>query len=358
VVLIGAGPTARQSYFPALQQLQQENALIVRAIVQATTSGLEAIQNAFPGIRCVSTMDAAAIQPDALAIIATPTRFHFAQVHAALKRGWHVLCASPLATNATEAALMIAAAQRHERFLAVDLRTRFFPGARYLRTLCHDQLLGPPINLRVQLGPPRPLADAEFRAGKLVHVESVLPALGSAGLDLLTWCLGSARLVSYADDAMGGVEATAAVRLSFRDEVRGILHLSQEWSGADSYEFVFERGIARWTTNRGGTLVLQLASAPFALVGELAMPLSVVPSPRFDTPLATDLAASVEQLENVIAAIAGRCALRTPALEVLPVIALIDECFARRTPLAQPWLSRNDAAHARALAPPPPLSRP
>jgi predicted dehydrogenase len=305
----------------------------------------------------VESIDAVTNSPDAIALIATPPRFHLSQVNAALKRGWHVLCSTPLTPNAVEAATMIASAQRHERLLAVDLRTRLFPAALYLREVCRDHLLGPPLSFRMDVGQTHRATDDVSKTEKLEHAHGVLADLGAPILDLLTWCFGSAGVVSYADDAMGGAEATAVIELEFRDGVRGTVHLSRDWPTEDAGTFVFERGIVRWTAHRPAAVTLQIASAPFAIAGELTAPLSAVRATPTAAPLATDASACASQLENLIAAIAGRSALRMPATEAMHSLPLIDDCYARRSPLPQPWLSPNDAVHARALSPPPMVRR-
>lgn len=358
VVLVGVGVGARHWYFAALNALQLAGTLIVRAIVDpAGTVGDEA-REAFPKAIHATSFDSLPHLPDALAIIATPIRQHMAQTNVALKRGWHVLCSTPLAANAGDAATMIAAAQRHDRLLAVDFRTRFFPACRYLRTLCEDHLLGPPLSFRVHVGQTSPGAGGNVGTDKLLRPDGALTLLGSPCLELLTWCFGDAAIVNYADDAMGGVEANAVIDLAFRDGLRGTVHLSRDWPVEDSYTVVFERGIARWNGSRVNGLTLQLASAPMALAGELAAPLSAVHPQAALPPITTETEASVALLEHLVAAIRGRETLRVPATEVMHSLPLIDACYAQRSPLPQPWLSRNDAAHARALSPPAALRRP
>jgi predicted dehydrogenase len=213
------------------------------------------------------------------------------------------------------------------------------------------------LSFRVDVGPTQREADDISKNGKLEHTQGVLAELGAPTLDLLTWCFGNAGLVRYADDAMGGAEATALIELEFREAVRGTVHLSRDWPAAEACTFVFERGIVRWTAHQPAAVTLQIASAPFAIAGGLTGPLSAVNASAPAALLATDASACVAQLENLIAAIAGRCALQMPATEAMHSLPLIDECYARRSPLPQPWLSPNDAAHARVLSPPPLVRR-
>jgi predicted dehydrogenase len=353
VILVGCETLAQSGYFPALDALQQAGLLNVRAIVEMNESAREWGRRKFPRVLILPSFEAVVAPPDALVIISTPVRFHAAQASAAFKRGWHVLCANPFAITAREAALMIATAERQERVLAVDLRQRFFPAARYLRTLCRDHLLGPPISFRIHEGTPRPAPDPGLPvAEKFESPEGVLNELGVPVLDLLTWCLGSASVKTYADDAMGGVEASAFIDLAFPEGVRGTIHLSRDWPTEQSYTLVFERGIVRWGANRPNRMTLQLSSAPCAIEGELVTPLSAGHSLAATGLLATAEEAIIAQFQNILGAIGGREPLRVPATETMHSLSIIEECYARRTQLPQPWLQPNEVVQARACASP------
>lgn len=353
VVLVGCGALAAQCFVPALSALQQTGALNVRAVVDPAEGAREWCRRTFPQALALASLDAVVAPPDALAIITTPPRFHPGQANTAFKRGWHVLCANPLATSAREAALMIASAQRHERILAIDFSRRFFPATRYLRTLCHDHLLGPPISFRIHEGTTRTIPEnAPPVPDKFEPPDAVLQELGIVTLDLLTWFLGSASLVNYADDAMGGVEANAFIELSFAEGARGTVHLSREWPTEQSYTFVFERGIVRWNAAHPAHLTFQLGSAPSAIDGQLVAPLSpnhsfsnaVLPTPPEH--------ARIAEVQHLLGVLAGRETLRVSATEAMHSLSMVEECYARRTSLPQPWLPRNEAAQAGAFAPP------
>lgn len=358
VVLAGCGPAARHAYLKALRELQQTGAIEVRAIIDPYKPARDRCLEIFPHAQAFPSLDALEAPADALILIASAARFHAAQAIAALKRGWHVICAMPFTTTAHEGALVIATAQRYDRLLAVDLSQRVFPATRYARTLCQDHLLGPALSFQIYAGTPPPLLEAnEPVPARFETPGGVLAELGADVFDVLTWCLGSASIISYADDAMGGVEANAAIELTFNDSVRGSVHLSRDWPREQAYTFVFERGILRWNPAQANRLALQLASAPAAIDGELILPLSLLHAQRTTPLLAFADEAAIAQLENMIAAIAGREPLRSPATEAMHSLPLIEECYARRTALAQPWLTQNEAAHARMLSPPPALRR-
>jgi predicted dehydrogenase len=359
VILVGCGPAAQQSLIPAVHALEQSGALKVRAIVESDDHAREWCSRMFPDVSPLASFETVVCPPDALVIISTPARFHAAQAGSAQKRGWHVLCANPFATTAHEGTSMISAADRHERLLAVDLPHRFFPAVRYLRTLCRDHLLGPLINFRIHEGTARqPIENAAPGPEKFESPDGVLHEFGLPLLDLLTWCLGNASVKTYADDAMGGVEANAFIELAFNESVRGTVHLSRDWSTDCAYTFTFERGIVRWISTQPSRLTLHVGSSPFAIEGDLVVPLSPGYAPAAAPLFATREQAIIAEIHNILGAMAGRESLRNSAVEAMPSLALIEDCYARRTQLPQPWLPQNEAVQARASAPPVALRRP
>lgn len=75
-------------------------------------------------------------------VIATPNALHASQAIAALHRGLAVFCQKPLARNAAETALVLAAARHANRLLGVDLSYRFTTGMRRIRELIRNGTLG------------------------------------------------------------------------------------------------------------------------------------------------------------------------------------------------------------------------
>jgi predicted dehydrogenase len=359
VILVGSGRAAQNLYVPALNALQAGGELNVRTVVDASEAARAYLARAFPNALTLPSLDAAVVPPGALVIIATPPRFHSAQAVAALKRGWHVVCEPPLAGSVRDAATMIAAARRHERLLAVNLYRRSFPAVQYLRALCRDHLLGPVLSFTVHEGEGNIPPDTAVKSfDKPERAEGVLTDVGVHAFDLLAWCLGTPTVLSYADDAMGGVEANAFIELAFPEGVRGTVHLSRDWPSAQRYDIAFERGHVQWRVGEANRLVVQLANAPAALQASLVAAIGAD-----DHPGSPSLQPSFQQsftahIRNIRAAIGNRGAEAVSAAESLQSLAALEECYGRRTFLEQPWLTPNEAAHARALCLPAAPGRP
>ena len=66
--------------------------------------------------------------------VCTPTSVHSAPAIAALDAGKHVLVEKPMAATTTEARQMVAAAERNDRLLMVEMKWRFMPELQAART--------------------------------------------------------------------------------------------------------------------------------------------------------------------------------------------------------------------------------
>ncbi|MGG4168848.1 Gfo/Idh/MocA family oxidoreductase [Rossellomorea vietnamensis] len=69
--------------------------------------------------------------------IASPNSFHCSQAITFLRKGIHVLCEKPLASNEREVQEMIAAAKENDAFLMEAVRTTFLPNFQLLREKLH-----------------------------------------------------------------------------------------------------------------------------------------------------------------------------------------------------------------------------
>jgi predicted dehydrogenase len=114
---------------------------------------------------------------------------------AALEAGHHVLCEKPFASNATQAAAMVAVAQRTGRVLVEAFHWRYHPVATRM------------LELTERLGP---LEEIEARFSVSIPPESVRYQLGLAGgsfMDQGCYCLHILRTITKAEPRV--IEATA-----------------------------------------------------------------------------------------------------------------------------------------------------
>lgn len=347
IILVGCGAVARQFYLPALRTLQNAGMIRVSAIVDPSVTARESIARAFPRAGQAASLEQTVAPAGSLAIIASPPAFHAAQTIVAFERGWHVLCEKPMASSLGEAESMVAAAQHHQRLLAVGFYKRFFPASRYIRSLCRDWELGPLTHFSISEGGPFRWPAGPSFFDRTQTRGGVLFDIGVHVFDLLGWWLGEPATIRYADDAMGGLETNAFVHLTYPGGAQGRVHLSRDWATADQYQFVFERAIVTWKVNDANGLTVQLAGAPAALRGTLVTPQSEVQFPTDPQPLETNPQCFILQLANVVAAIAGDEQLLVPGEEGLLSVKMIDQCYAHRSLIEQPWLTPAELAHAQ-----------
>jgi predicted dehydrogenase len=169
----------------------------------------------------------------------------------------------------------------------------------------------------------------------------VLFDIGVHVFDLLLWWLGTPTEFTYADDAMGGLEANACVSLRF-GAIIGRVQLSRDWATAQRYEFEFEHGIVGWTVNDANGLTVTLRGAPGALRGRL--------HGDDGAPAATNPQSFIAQLKHVATAVRNHTSVLVDGQEGVRALHLIEACYARRQFMHHPWFSPSELANARLRA--------
>ncbi len=264
------------------------------------------------------------------AVVAAPNRLHEPVAVDLLAEGVHVLVEKPMALDTAECDRMIDAASSSGAVLAVGHDFRFFPTAGYVKDLLSARLLGRvrSVDLRQGTGARWPYASG-YALSREEAGGGVLIDFGSHMLDLLLWWLGDADVLSYRDDAVGGVEAECVLELAFADEVRGVVELSRARELRDTFVLECERGRLEVGCFEPSVVRITPTGAERTLEGD-------VPDPEFAAaPLRTVFA---RQHADVVDAIRRR--RREPLVSGADgrrVIAAIEACYARREPLARPW---------------------
>ncbi len=152
-----------------------------------------------------------AVVADAV-ILALPNAFHAEYAVRLLKSGLHVLCEKPLATTLADAEHMAKVARQEERTLMCGLIRRFYASTELAAEAIRREIVGRPVHCDIRessWGWPfsRAFFDPQISGG------GVLIDTGPHTLDLLSHLLGPLELISYEDDAEGGVEANAFMKL-------------------------------------------------------------------------------------------------------------------------------------------------
>jgi predicted dehydrogenase len=339
IAIIGCGAVVERLHGPALTALADRGQVEVVALCDPDPSRLSALADAFPRAAALSTPAAVpSTRPD-LALVASPAGLHAGQTIALLNAGIHVLCEKPIATTVVDAELMIAAAARARRVLAVGLFRRFFPSTRLVRDLVLGGRLG------------------AFESGAIVETggfhwpfrstAAFLPALTPGGilldigvhvLDLLTWWFPGVRATAYEDDAMGGAEATAVATLH-ASRAPLTVRLSRDWPVAGRYDLRFEYGRIVWDAVDPVNIQLEYRGPG----PDIRLAAAALPAMSWEDCFRA-------QLENAIAAARGESSVVVTGGDAVRGLVLVEQCYSMRTLLHSPWFTAAEVTAANEAA--------
>jgi predicted dehydrogenase len=318
IALIGCGAVAETLYVPALRRRPElARAMIV---VDPDLSRANALRSRLRALDAVA--DYREIVPRvAGALVLTPHHLHYPITLDLARNGVPVLCEKPLAETPAEVDAIVEASRAHGAPVLVNQTRRLFPASCAVRRLIEEGALGEVREIRYELGAPFdwPAATpAYFRSGR-----GVLFDTGAHVVDLVCWWLGGEpEIVEYADDARGGTEAVARLKLRLGG-AEAHIHLSWLTKLRNAYRVVGSRatvegGAYDWSSyvlTSGGRARKVRASRSRHVYEDFVGLL----------------------LDNFVQVIAHRAAPLVTAADVRAAIALIDTCYRRRQTLEEPW---------------------
>ncbi len=224
VAIVGCGAIAELGHLPAARQVD-EVALV--GVVDSDRARAEALAARFRVPRAAASLAEVADATDAV-ILATPPHVRPALAAEAFAAGLHVLCEKPLANSSAECQEILRAAAGARRVLAVAHTYRFFPNRQRVQALLRQGALGRVRQVEVEEGTP---TEWPTRTGYTFRRElvsgGVLLNLGIHSLDALFWWFGHPVEALYQDDAVGGLESNARIRLRFAEDVVATVRLSR-----------------------------------------------------------------------------------------------------------------------------------
>ncbi|MFK7943547.1 MAG: Gfo/Idh/MocA family protein [Paracoccaceae bacterium] len=338
VAVIGCGAATRIYAGPALALLENEGLVRVTSLFDPVTSSVESVQALMRSATPAPSLDAALDQAD-LAVIASPSALHASHSTVALQRGVHVLCEKPMALKLTEAEDLVATAEARGRLLAVGLIRRHLPAPQAIKALLAGGTLGELRSVCWFEGGvfEWPVASASYFSTEQSG-GGVLQDIGTHALDLLNWWLGRSDIVEYSDDAMGGVEANALLRLRCAGaDVQ--MRLSRDWARPNRVTIQGDLGSITWEINEPLTLELEMRGSPPGLI-------TLDDGSGGNTSFVSTYAA---QIRDVIDALRSGHAPAVPGTVGRNVCALIEECYRNRKSLEMPWFSIDEQSRAVSL---------
>jgi predicted dehydrogenase len=349
--VIGCGAVVEIYHGPTLKTLSDAHLIRVDLLIDYDPSRLACVGQQFPDARQARELAGKDFEDIDLAIIASPPRWHEQQCLQLLHWGIHVFCEKPMAAHAQEATRMVAASQKSGRLLSVGFFRRFFPSAEWIGDLIEKQPLGAPRSFTWSEGGvfDWPAASASFFQ-KNSSSGGVLADAGSHIFDLLLSWFSTPLNYEYYDDAMGGLEANALIKLTFPQGVTGTVRLSRDTPIPNRTHIHFERGTVSFSGASARDVVINLNGCRSVASSTLCLP-STTPKANTGRPTRSYHQAFVAQITNFIMAIRGHEPLRVTGEDAQRVQALIEQCYASRQPLELPWLSLSEISGISPLNP-------
>lgn len=320
VALIGCGAAGEWYHLPALRAvLGPERIWLVDADRERALSLARALGRPE---RSAADYHDVADRIDA-AVVAAPTHLHAPIAADLLSRGVHVLCEKPLATSVEEGERAVAAASAGNAVLAAGHFRRFFPTVELVSDLLQRRVCGEPVHFVAEEGY---AFEWSSRSSYWLHREQagggVLADLGAHVLDLLRFFLGGLEIAAYRDDAHGGVEADCLVEVT--GSVPGTVELSRTRVLSGLLRIECEAGAIEAPLAVPGIVRLTVDGREHELAAGS-------PEEGYES-------AFRAQLEDFLIAIAEGREPRVPGTEGVAVLRLVEECYRRREPLAEPWV--------------------
>lgn len=354
LAVIGCGAVTRNSLLPVLAG---HDRIEVVALVDRSLARARELADAYGVARVLD--DAAALtaaEVDAV-VLATPPAHHAPATLELLQRGLHVFVEKPMATTASDAEAMVAAAQAAGLALAVGLYRRLLPVSRLLRALVDSEMLGRPVSVDIEEG-----GEYTWELATLSVLTreggggGVLIDIGSHLLDQLMFVLpGPVSITRYADNARGGIETDCELTLSVATRTGAVpvrVELSRTRQLRGSIQVVCERG--RYELMRGDFTHLHVSGPHTSLADPVlgaSRPFTLTAN-WDDAREISGYKAFREEFDDWLRAIDSRGQPQLSGASVVPVVRVIEDCYASPARLEEPWVDGGLAARPEAaLAP-------
>lgn len=245
IELIGAGAIARQAYLPLLKDVS--SLMKLTAVVEPDEKIRAGLDGQYLLAYLGDDLNAFLEHVDAV-IICVPNFLHHPIARLCLEKGKHVLCEKPVCTKAADGEDLVRTARERSLVFTVAHVRRFHPAVKKIKDIIAGNSLGV-------------LKSFDFREGTVFNWPTVsgyifdkekagggvLMDIGVHLLDLLFWWIDDdVSSFQYADDNVGGIEATAEIQMKFKNGIAGHVKLTRLSVLENSYTLCFEKGTISW----------------------------------------------------------------------------------------------------------------
>lgn len=266
-------------------------------------------------------------------LVATPNHTHHAVAKAALERSLPVLIEKPIATRHSDALELCELAERKGTFIAVGYFTRFYPSVRLMKRLLESGHFGRIRGFSYEFGNAGGWAPVSgYNLDRAKAGGGVLMVSGSHFMDRMLHWFGEPRETSYADDSHGGVEANCRAELRYDSPAGGFTgRIALSKTIALKNRFVLETDAYRCEIpeSQSESVTVFPHSDP-----ELRMELY----PGREPPRRVEVDYYQRQLEEFARNIREGGPVTADGRSAAASLKLMENLYARRTPLAEPWI--------------------
>jgi predicted dehydrogenase len=250
-VLVGTGNVARIGHIPALKAGSKTE---IAAVVDPSPAALAAVQQEIPHAKIFTSIEEVPLNQIDVAIICSPSAFHFEQADFFLEKGLHVLCEKPLATKTAHAQALSNKARQKGVVLQAGFNRRYQAVAKFLKDAVEGGKYGPLVSVSVRAGsiardlPPAILNPAISGGG-------VLMDYGIHFIDRLCSWFPALEVEEYEDDYEGGIEVNAHIKLAASNKLSRYVPVNVflSWTSemGDSFALEFPNVTLRCSINNG-----------------------------------------------------------------------------------------------------------
>jgi predicted dehydrogenase/nucleoside-diphosphate-sugar epimerase len=353
VALIGCGAISQALHLPVLAG---HEGVRLAALVDPAVDRAQRLAKGY-GVPLVVT-DAGQLDSGSIdaAIIATPPAHHAPCAIDLMRRGIHVLVEKPMALTASDAEQMVRVADETGCRLAVGYFRRLYPSIRLMKSLLDRGFLGRARRFHVEGG-----GRYTWGAATLGNMRrdlaggGVLIDYGSHILDLLFSLFDEPfEVIGYQDNSRGGVESDCVidVRLSDRGKpVDGRIELARTRDLGNFIRLECEQGQLVFDVNERFRVRVVPGDAKLSDPFDDRLR-SFCLDARWEQQLEDEswLETFRRQIDDWLESIRQGRAPRLSGRSALPTARMIDACYARPAPMAEPWVSEGMASNATGTA--------
>ena len=333
--VVGCGSVVQQYHLPALAGM---NDVALAGLADVNPAVLEQARSKWPVGQAVA--DYRELKDLDAVVVASPHSLHASMCEHFLERGIHVLVEKPMATRADDAEKLVALAADRKAVFAVGVFRRYYPTSVLIRSMIQRDWMGGVVEIDAEEGGPYDWElQSRFLLDRRMAGGGVLIDTGSHMLDRLLWWFPGAevRLERYLDDSEHGVEADAELGMTLcwrKREVGCRVVLSRTRSLRNTIRMRFRDGWIEMGSNvsNGFDWSAEGLAADNALGDRLWM--------QCGTPAAFPIPPQEyfrRQLFDFSGAISTGQAPLNDGVSHLPAIRLIEQCYALRQPMPEPW---------------------